>query len=93
MGDKNLWIILTVVLLAIIIGINHIRNEIKRKNEIEAKTVKQIRVLEPSIDDEINNLIIDGQKIKAIKIYRQATGVGLKEAKDYIDLLSEKLKN
>jgi ribosomal protein L7/L12 len=26
-----------------------------------------------------------GHKIEAIKLYRQATGVGLKEAKDFID--------
>jgi large subunit ribosomal protein L7/L12 len=28
-----------------------------------------------------------GNKIKAIKIYREETGVGLKEAKDFIDSL------
>ena len=29
----------------------------------------------------------DGKKILAIKLYREATGVGLKEAKDYVDSL------
>jgi ribosomal protein L7/L12 len=28
-----------------------------------------------------------GKKILAIKLYREATGVGLKEAKDYVDSL------
>jgi Ribosomal protein L7/L12 C-terminal domain len=28
-----------------------------------------------------------GKKIQAIKLYREATGVGLKEAKDYVDSL------
>ncbi len=34
---------------------------------------------------EIEQLLRRGQKIEAIKIYRQKTGVGLKEAKDVID--------
>ncbi|WP_243156367.1 ribosomal protein L7/L12 [Clostridium sp. C8-1-8] len=37
------------------------------------------------LNDEIRKLILEGKKIKAIKVYRVATGVGLKEAKDYID--------
>ena len=28
-----------------------------------------------------------GQKIEAIKLYREQTGVGLKEAKDYVESL------
>lgn len=32
-----------------------------------------------------------GNKIMAIKLYRESSGVGLKEAKDYIDSLSKKL--
>jgi Ribosomal protein L7/L12 len=50
-------------------------------------------VPKPTINDKIQNLVIYGEKIKAIKMYRQATGVGLKEAKEYIDSLCEKLKN
>lgn len=42
--------------------------------------------------DELKVLIEKGQKVKAIKEYRVATGVGLKEAKEYIDLLSEDMK-
>jgi len=33
-----------------------------------------------------------GRKIEAIKLYREATGKGLKEAKDFIDALVPKLK-
>jgi ribosomal protein L7/L12 len=32
-----------------------------------------------------------GNKIEAIKVYRQATGLGLKEAKDAIDALEQQL--
>ncbi len=63
------------------------RNDIKRTNSILEKIAKQIGVPEPPVDDEIKTLIAEGNKIKAIKRYREITGVGLKEAKDYIDKL------
>jgi Ribosomal protein L7/L12 len=43
-----------------------------------------------TMDAELMKLIEQGEKIKAIKEYRDFTGVGLKEAKDYVDSLSEK---
>jgi ribosomal protein L7/L12 len=36
---------------------------------------------------EVHTLAQQGRKIEAIKRYRQLTGVGLKEAKDYVDRL------
>ncbi len=39
----------------------------------------------PSLDDELRELVGRGQKINAIKRYREVTGVGLKEAKDVVD--------
>ena len=35
--------------------------------------------------DEIARLVAEGEKIEAIKLYRELYGVGLKEAKDVID--------
>jgi len=46
-----------------------------------------------NIDEELKILISEGKKIKAIKKYRMATGIGLKEAKDYIDRLSAMNEN
>ena len=37
------------------------------------------------IIDQISEELKSGRKIQAIKILRQATGFGLKEAKEYID--------
>jgi ribosomal protein L7/L12 len=37
--------------------------------------------------DEINELLVQGKKIEAIKLYREQTGVGLKEAKDAIEAI------
>lgn len=36
---------------------------------------------------EIRALAAGGRKIEAIKIYREITGLGLKEAKDAVDLM------
>ena len=39
------------------------------------------------VSSEIMNLMRQGKKIQAIKLYRQETGVGLKQAKDFVDAL------
>ena len=42
--------------------------------------------------DQIGHALAACKKIEAIKIYREATGKGLKESKDFIDALIPKLK-
>ena len=42
--------------------------------------------------EEITSALASGRKIEAIKIYREATGKGLKEAKDFVDALIPKLR-
>jgi hypothetical protein len=37
------------------------------------------------VDEKITELMKPGQKIEAIKLYREQTGVGLKEAKYYVE--------
>lgn len=43
-----------------------------------------------NIDEELKELIADNKKIPAIKRLRQETGMGLKEAKEYVDNLDKK---
>jgi len=38
--------------------------------------------------DEVKKLLRNGKKIEAIKLYRQVSGLGLKEAKDEIDRMT-----
>ncbi len=40
-----------------------------------------------NMDVELRSLLAEGKKIKAIKKYRVVTGLGLKEAKEYVDAL------
>lgn len=39
------------------------------------------------VDKQVAELARSGQKIEAIKLYREISGVGLKEAKDYVEEL------
>lgn len=41
---------------------------------------------------KMTELIFTGQKIQAIKMYKGATGMGLKESKDFIDALEKQLR-
>jgi hypothetical protein len=40
---------------------------------------------DPRLPAEFHDLVARNKKIQAIKIYREVTGVGLKQAKDYVD--------
>ena len=42
-----------------------------------------------SLDEQLKQLCFDGQKIEAIKRYRDATKCSLKEAKEYVDQLTD----
>lgn len=37
---------------------------------------------------EVRSLALGGQKIEAIKVYREITGLGLKESKEAVDALA-----
>lgn len=41
----------------------------------------------PGFMDEVRALANNGRKIEAIKLYRESTGVGLKEAKDAVEAM------
>ncbi|MCG6158515.1 ribosomal protein L7/L12 [Rubinisphaera margarita] len=48
--------------------------------------------LTPADRQRIVDALYTGQKLQAIKHYREATGVGLKESKDFIDGLEQTLR-
>jgi len=48
--------------------------------------------LSDSIDGHVKNLLLHGKKIEAIKIYREQTGVDLKEARDAVDALERQMR-
>ena len=52
------------------------------------KTVGVPEHLANESDNELLRLLRSGNKIAAIKVYREQTGVGLKEAKDAVEALA-----
>lgn len=66
--------------------ISQLSEDVKRMNRTLDKLVKHLGVeIYSNIDDELRDIIKNGRKIKAIKRYREHTGLGLKESKEYID--------
>jgi ribosomal protein L7/L12 len=49
-----------------------------------------IREPEPEAPARVLHELSAGRKIQAIKVYREATGVGLKDAKDAVELLARR---
>ncbi|HOQ16006.1 MAG TPA: 50S ribosomal protein L7/L12 [Defluviitaleaceae bacterium] len=72
-----------------------LHNDILRLNRKVNKLAEHMGLadnMEPLNDEAFKELIMAGEKIKAIKRYRQLTGEGLKEASDYVDALLLKNK-
>lgn len=87
------------VLMAILAGLfvclySVISSFEKKLNKIEMKLDKIIDKLDINeeslnneVEKEIEELVKKGNLVRAIKVYRMETGVGLREAKEYIDEL------
>ena len=56
-----------------------------RKPQVTGRKPAMTDELNDSQWDEIESALFAGRKIEAIKLYRDATGAGLKDAKDIID--------
>jgi hypothetical protein len=86
---------LAVVVLILLAGIgarlNGLRSRIAVLSRVEAKLdllLKQANIkFDPyaSVPFDIVQALREGRKIEAIKLYRQSSGVGLKEAKDFVE--------
>jgi len=84
--------VLALLLLSILgARINEIHKRLGVLFRVEAKLDLLLRQANIKFDPyqavtlEIRQAIQEGKKIKAIKLYREMSGVGLKEAKDFIE--------
>jgi len=50
------------------------------------------RPISPEATKQIEEQVFAGQKIAAIKLYREHSGEGLKEAKDFVETLEAELR-
>ena len=48
---------------------------------------------ERGMQSQIRQLLMEGNKIQAIKIHREATGMGLKESKDAVEAVEAELRS
>ncbi|MBE6053127.1 MAG: 50S ribosomal protein L7/L12 [Clostridium sartagoforme] len=79
------------VVLWLICDISQLKEEVRRSNRALNKLINHFGIeAYKNIDDELRDTIANEGKIKAIKIYREHTGLGLKESKEYIDNLDLK---
>jgi ribosomal protein L7/L12 len=89
-----LVLVLVLVALAVATGRRGaVDREAQRLAAVERKldlvmTHLGIREVEPDVPGAVLQELLAGRKIPAIKKYREATGVGLNEAKDAVELLA-----
>ena len=60
-----------------------------------SSTLKNITpgALPPDVMDEVQEFLLGGNKIEAIKAYRKQTGAGLKESKDAVEAIQREMMN
>lgn len=65
--------------------------ELRRMREGE-RAAGAFAALSPSVQADVDRLLLDGKKIEAIKIIREQTGMGLKESKGVADQRQTRIK-
>jgi ribosomal protein L7/L12 len=88
--DATFWLILGTFVIVILSARNS--SPVANGNSRLERKVDLIRShlgIDPNqgVNEKIVELMKAGRKIEAIKLYREQTGVGLKEAKDYVESL------
>lgn len=84
-----------ILLVGVLIAVGTIERKVDRADRRTARVERKLDLviehlgieagpLAPALDG-VYALVRDGKKIEAIKAYREATGVGLKEAKEEVD--------
>ena len=85
---KYLILFIIVLYISLLMSkIDSLQKHITRMNLNLLKIANQVGVPKDPLDDELKSIIEKDGKIKAIKKVREVTGLGLKEAKDYVDNL------
>jgi len=96
--NEGVLFLVILILVPVALSILQIEKRVSALYRIEAKLdllMKQAGIdYTPGQDlsDAVRDAIQRGRKIEAIKLYRQATGVGLKEAKDTVEAAERGMK-
>ena len=88
--DKEYFLELTYTFLGLIFIVLSITTY---KNNNKSNQIGVSDTVMTDVDNYLRNLIEKGREIEAVKYCRRATGVDLKKAKEYVDLLSKENLN
>jgi ribosomal protein L7/L12 len=90
--------VILVVVINVAFRLIELTSRVSTLNRVEAKLdllLKQANIkFDPyaNLSREITDAVRAGQKIKAIKLYRQESGAGLKDSKDFIEEYQQHIK-
>ena len=90
--DTNSYFLFGIAILDILMGIDKgTGQQGLRLKQLESKVDALLKKFEIDFEADafpgVRELAMDGKKIEAIKKYREITGAGLKDAKDYVEQL------
>ncbi|HHD2602134.1 hypothetical protein F1B95_05505 [Clostridium perfringens] len=87
------WMILGFgAFIFLISSVGQLRNEVKLMRETLNRIVERVGVTEiltKEETDELRRLVSEGKSVEAVRRCREITGLGLKEAKEYVDGLGK----
>lgn len=90
---NSIWIIIGACMLMILVSvISQMRNDLKHMRITLDKIAEKfgaIEIVTKEEKEELRILIAEGKNVQAIRRCREITGLGLKEAKEYVDGISE----
>lgn len=88
--DTNSYLIALVAALVVFMAASLRAENNRLERKLDAILVHlgvEFPDMSPELRQEIQQLVNQGKKIEAIKLYREQTGAGLKEAKDAVESL------
>lgn len=90
---NSIWIIIGAIMLMILVSvISQMRNDLKHMRITLDKIAEKfgaIEIVTKEEKEELMRLISEGKSVEAVRKCREITGLGLKEAKEYVDRLGE----
>lgn len=90
---NSVWIIIGACMLMILVSvISQMRNDLKQIRITLDKIAKKfgaIEIVTKEEKEELKRLVSEGKNVEAVRRCREITGLGLKEAKEYVDGISE----
>ena len=87
------WMILGFGAFMFLIGsVGQLRNEVKLMRGTLNRIAERVGVTDivtKEVKEELKRLLSEGKNVQAVRRFREITGLGLKEAKEYVDGLGK----